>query len=87
MTKTIAGLTMVVMKLPRILNRLFNLIAFTHNPYADARLPLPPSPAKASMELVSSGHHGNIAYRESCRNRNQRKARKNFRRLIAAGGV
>lgn len=78
---------MVVMKLPRILNRLINLLAFTRNPYADARLPLPSPPPKMSMELVSSGHAGNIAHRESCRVRNQRKARKNFRRLIASGGV
>ncbi len=78
---------MVVMKLPRILNRLINLFSFTGALHAKEAMTLRPSPSAPSMDMMCSGSSCNIAYRESCRNSNQRKARKNFRRLIAAGGV
>ena len=39
------------------------------------------------FEILRQSHGGNIAYRESCRTRGQRKRRKNFRRLLAAGAV
>lgn len=43
--------------------------------------------APFGFEILRQSHGGNIADRESFRTRSQRKRRKNFRRLLAAGGV
>lgn len=80
---------MVAMKLTNLWHRLSSVALLVASAFRGPKEGAYHRPAAPSIKLDASpiGHAGDISYRESCRSRNQRKIRKDFRRLIAAGGA